>query len=43
MSTFNEMIIKNEEKVLVKYKFWNLNDESPTGEIIKSLGKKGDP
>ena len=33
---------KNEEKVLVEYKFWNLNDESPTGKIIKSLGKKGE-
>ncbi len=33
---------KNEEKVLVKYKCWDFNDESPTGEIIKSLGKKGE-
>ena len=32
----------NEEKVLVKYKYWNFKDESPTGEIIKSLGKKGE-
>ena len=33
---------KDEEKVLVKFKFWNFNEDSPTGEIIESLGMAGD-
>ena len=33
---------QNEEKVLVKFKYWNDNDESPTGEIIESIGKAGE-
>ena len=33
---------KNEEKVLVKFKYWNNNEESPTGEIIESIGKAGE-
>ena len=33
---------KDEEKVLVKFKFWNFNEDSPTGEIIKSLGIAGE-
>jgi ribonuclease R/exosome complex exonuclease DIS3/RRP44 len=33
---------KDKEKVLVKFKFWNFNEDSPTGEIIESLGTAGE-
>jgi len=33
---------KDEEKVLVKFKIWNFNEDSPTGEIIESLGMAGE-
>jgi len=29
-------------KVLVKFKIWNFNEDSPTGEIIESLGMAGE-
>ena len=33
---------QNEEKVLVKFKYWNNNEESPTGEITETIGKSGE-
>ena len=42
IENYNLNKYKNEEKVLVKFKYWNNNDESPTGEIIESIGKAGE-